>query len=70
MFFALADIVDILTGTWNVIYYTGTDVIGLTAMRNILENLLEHLGKDKKNTLKHPHPYMTTIQPLPPYHFG
>ena len=39
----------------------GTNVTGLTVMRNILEKPLVHLGKDIRNTSKHSLLYMTTI---------
>ena len=47
-----------------VVLYTHIDVKGLTAMRNIFGNLLEHLGKDTRYTSRHSPQYMATKKTL------
>ena len=42
------------------LYYTGTDVTRVIVLGSVLENLIEHLGKDSRN----PPTYMATKTPL------
>ena len=47
-----------------VVLYTSIDITGSVVMRSTLENLLEHVGKDTRNTSRHPPPYVATKTPL------